>query len=486
VETGTPNKISFDFETSDAAPVGQNYPLHGTASITDNTWYYSVVTFDTASSHTYTLYLNGAVDSSAAMTHPADYDPWAVGIGTSIAPVSGTPQTPVAKGFFKGTIDEVRISNTPRTAAWISTSYNSMNSPSTFMSFGSEETNGPPPFVFSMSNNGGITVAQGSSGSNTITATLVSGTAASVSLSCTSGLPSGASCGFNPLSGTPTFSSTLTVSTTALTPTGSSTITVTGTAGAQSQTTQFTLTVNTAPFDPWANGWTYRRSITVDHNKVSATLANFPVLIDITSTDLKSPKVRSDAYDILFMDGVGSANKLDHEIESYTSSTGHLVAWVRLPSLSSTVDKIFYIYYGNPSATNQQNKEGVWDSRFVMVQHLSETSGTHYDSTSHHNNGSPVGGVAQGVAGRIGGADSFDGVDDRIDVLHDNSLNFGTGDFTLSVWIKYTNCIDTDITRKGNMASSPEMSYKMEVMDNIISGPQSWRGRDCRDRYDLQ
>jgi len=228
--------------------------------------------------------------------------------------------------------------------------------------------------------------------------------------------------------------------------------------------------VAAASFDPWANGWQYRKQVTVDHSKVSAPLTNFPVLIDTTDSDLAS-KARSDGGDILFMDGVGSANKLDHEIESYTSGTGHLVAWVRIPTLSSTVDTVFYMYYGNPSAANQQNKVGVWDSRFVMVQHLSETTGTHYDSTSHHNDGTPTGGLSQGVAGKIDGADNFDGIDDRVDVLNnpDNSLNFGTGDFTLSVWIKYASCGDTDVTRKGNMNVSPQMSYKMECTSNVIT-----------------
>ena len=102
-------------------------------------------------------------------------------------------------------------------------------------------------FGFSLSNSGGITVTQGSSGQNTITATLTGGSTQSVSLSCTSVLPSGASCSFNPSSGNPTFSSTLTISTSSSTPTGSVTVTVTGSGGGQTPITQFTLTVNTVP-----------------------------------------------------------------------------------------------------------------------------------------------------------------------------------------------------------------------------------------------
>ncbi len=99
-------------------------------------------------------------------------------------------------------------------------------------------------FDFSLSNSGGITVTQGSSGTNTITASLVSGSAQPVSLSCSGGLPSGASCAFNPQSGNPTYSSALTISTSSTTPTGSAVITITGTSGAITHTTQFMLTVN--------------------------------------------------------------------------------------------------------------------------------------------------------------------------------------------------------------------------------------------------
>ena len=107
------------------------------------------------------------------------------------------------------------------------------------------ESNGAATFTYSLSNSGGIAVTQGSSNSNTITATLQTGSAKSVTLSCTSGLPSGASCSFNPSSGSPTFSSTLTVSTTGSTPTGSYTITVNGSPAATSPTS-FSLIVNPA------------------------------------------------------------------------------------------------------------------------------------------------------------------------------------------------------------------------------------------------
>jgi streptogramin lyase len=101
------------------------------------------------------------------------------------------------------------------------------------------------PFDFSMSNSGGITVMQGGSSSNTITVTLTVGSTQTVSFYA-SGLPTAAAVSFNPASGTPTFSSILTISASSATPTGVYTITVTGTGGGATHSTTFTLTVNAA------------------------------------------------------------------------------------------------------------------------------------------------------------------------------------------------------------------------------------------------
>src|SRR5207247_7051491 len=72
----------------------------------------------------------------------------------------------------------------------------------------------PPPFDYSLSNNGPMSITQGSSGTVTITATLTAGSAQPVTLSC-SGLPSGITCGsftVNPLPPPGTSDSTINVS----------------------------------------------------------------------------------------------------------------------------------------------------------------------------------------------------------------------------------------------------------------------------------
>jgi len=103
-----------------------------------------------------------------------------------------------------------------------------------------------PSFDFSLTNGGNKSVIQGSSLTNTVTATLVSGTSQSVSFSA-AGLPTGATPSYSPTSCTPTCASTLTIATLASTPAGTYTITLTGTGGGLTRTTSFTLTVSAPP-----------------------------------------------------------------------------------------------------------------------------------------------------------------------------------------------------------------------------------------------
>jgi len=196
--------------------------------------------------------------------------------------------------------------------------------------------------------------------------------------------------------------------------------------------TNKTFTFTTESLHPWWNAdWPYRKKITIDHTKINADLQNFPVLISINNDLDLANKTQTNGGDIVFTDI--NNNKLNHEIELFNKTSGRLVAWVNVPQLSSTTNTILYMYYGNPTAENQQRQTSVWDSNFVMVQHLSETSGTHYDSTANDNDGSPQGGVNQNAVGKIDGADEFDGVNDYIGVPDKSALHI-TGPITIEAW----------------------------------------------------
>jgi len=209
------------------------------------------------------------------------------------------------------------------------------------------------------------------------------------------------------------------------------------TTGINSTTKTNYITVNPSP--PWYCGWGYRKNITIDHTKVPADQNNFPVLISFTDSNL-SAQAQTSGYDILFTSSDGTT-KLSHEIEAYTS--GALVAWVKVPSLSSAANTTLYMYYGCATASDQQNKNGVWDTGFKGVWHLKENPSTAgaggiKDSTANVHDGTDTGGMTSTnqVPGKIGGSLSFNNNAYYINFGDVADFDFGTSNYTASLWVK--------------------------------------------------
>jgi len=160
-------------------------------------------------------------------------------------------------------------------------------------------------------------------------------------------------------------------------------------------------------FDPFNEGWQYRKMITFNHSMVADDLSDFSVLINIADSDLKN-KAQNDGDDILFMDDVGVANRLFHEIEKWDNSSGELISWINIKNISSSTDTSIYMYYGNPSCAGQENPGGTWNSDYEVVYHFNEKSGNALDSTFNYNDGI-VTGVTYGSTGIIGDCYSFNG-----------------------------------------------------------------------------
>ena len=193
----------------------------------------------------------------------------------------------------------------------------------------------------------------------------------------------------------------------------------------------------------WYNSsWSYRKAITIDNTKVEANLSDFPVLISMTDLDLRD-NAQSDGDDILFTSSNGTT-KLSHEIESFNGSTGQLIAWVKITSLSSSSDTIIYMYYGNSGASSQQDATNVWDSNFAAVWHLkedpSDTSPEFKDSTNNSYDATNAGGLISSdqISGKIGGALEFDHVSDDY-VTVPQSLNITTNAVTAEAWVYSAN-----------------------------------------------
>ncbi len=76
------------------------------------------------------------------------------------------------------------------------------------------------------------------------------------------------------------------------------------------------------------NGYTYRRSISIDHTRVPNTdQSNFPLLISGTYSYLATAAhggnvQNANGYDVVFTSDSGCATNLNHEVESYNATTG--------------------------------------------------------------------------------------------------------------------------------------------------------------------
>ena len=155
--------------------------------------------------------------------------------------------------------------------------------------------------------------------------------------------------------------------------------------------------------------YTDYEKVTADHTQVPSTQTNFTVLVSTTQTALKTiahgGKVGvSTGYDILFGSAIGG-NDYSWELEFYDGVNGILVAWVQVPSLSSSADTVFYMSFGNTGALVFQGgaKGAAWDTNYKAIWHFKDgTTLSLLDSTSNANNLTNSGATA--VAGQIDGA----------------------------------------------------------------------------------
>ena len=198
-----------------------------------------------------------------------------------------------------------------------------------------------------------------------------------------------------------------------------------------------------------STGYSYSRSITIDHTLVgSADSTNFPVLVsgtydgtggiaDLRTTGNGGKVQNSSGYDVIFTSDSTCTTKLNWETETYTAASGLVNYWVQVPSLSYTADTVFYMCYGNSGiTTDQSNTTGTWDSAYVSVYHLPNgTTLDPNDSTSNGNNGTNTSVTA--TTGKIDGGGAFGG-SAKIEA-DGTAAGVQTGSFTYSAWVTLTN-----------------------------------------------
>lgn len=165
----------------------------------------------------------------------------------------------------------------------------------------------------------------------------------------------------------------------------------------------------------WYGGgdtWAYRLGLTIASANVDANLTDFPVYVDLADLpDNFWQNTTSSCGDIRITTSDGTT-EVPREIAACdtVSKTGEL--YFKASSLSSAVDNVFYIYYGNLAAgnypdTDTYGAQNVWTNNFAAVWHLEELAGdsTMTDSTANANNGTYQNGASGGANSLVGSGD---------------------------------------------------------------------------------
>lgn len=168
-----------------------------------------------------------------------------------------------------------------------------------------------------------------------------------------------------------------------------------------------------------AANYAFFRSITVTSTAsvASGTNVNFPMLVSSTLSSWENVgrggKIQNlctannggqEPCDLVFATSSANCNltPLNFETESYTSSTGALVDWVNVPSVS-TGTTIYACYDDAGTNTSQEHVTSTWNSNYLAVYHVAAPTGTLnlLDSTSHAFNLTNHG--ASSTSGKIDG-----------------------------------------------------------------------------------
>jgi hypothetical protein len=129
--------------------------------------------------------------------------------------------------------------------------------------------------------------------------------------------------------------------------------------------------------------FTYKRSVTFLSAQVPSTQSNFTALISVTHVDLKdvahSGHVQSaSGYDIVPYTDSGLSTKINgFDLEYYDPTTGQVIMWVLISSLSSSSNTVIWLGYGDAGiSTYQGTRTASVDSSRKVVYHCDSTTST--------------------------------------------------------------------------------------------------------------
>src|SRR5262249_20339432 len=141
-------------------------------------------------------------------------------------------------------------------------------------------------------------------------------------------------------------------------------------------------------------------------------------------------------FDIRFYSDITLLTSLSFELERFVATTGQIIFWIKVPSLSSSADTTIYIAYGDAALNTNASSTATWDSNYKAVYHFGDGSTVGLnDSTSNANTLTNHGATA--TTGQVYGAVNL--VAASLQYLDHASFVLGTTSLTVEAWIFSTN-----------------------------------------------
>ncbi len=143
------------------------------------------------------------------------------------------------------------------------------------------------------------------------------------------------------------------------------------------------------------NAWAafgYYSPVSINAAQVPSTQTDFAVLVSQTDNRFKTVGngghvQNASGFDIRpYTDSTLVTAITGYELERYNASTGEVVMWVKVSSLSSSTTP-FVLAYGDSGISTDGSSSTTWDSNFLAVYHLKDGTTLNVNSSTGSNNG---------------------------------------------------------------------------------------------------
>jgi len=192
------------------------------------------------------------------------------------------------------------------------------------------------------------------------------------------------------------------------------------------------------------NGWLYKKSITIDQTKIDADLTDLTVLVKLTSANFDFSKALTTGNDIRFTASDGTT-LLKYERRRHDDTNDLAEYIVKIPSVSGSVDTVFYMYYGNSGASDGSDAANAYDANFTAVLPLNDDNSDTIVIAIKGNNGTKRGNAEPAQAdGKISKCQDFDGTNDYIDTTNTIATRSA---YTFDAWVNSDNVAEATKTQ---------------------------------------